>query len=506
MTGLSRTQFLFTHHYDDIPGEKHSYGGGFGMARMSLRVLYDEYQRHHNRWTASNVELDLCRYRGVNLRFYREPEIDFVVTWSLNTPMTVDINSHMSMHPLLAMLGKRHVIVPSYKTRPRGRRYVSVTVGPPKLMLNKWYFTSQFCDVGLIFIKAMPCTLKWPWMDPQRTSPCVHFTILKMDVFSQYSILPDNDKKTARENIIKAITSTTKSIGGGTHQVAPAQCNMYNTLVRDNWSQFRKQGKVDPFDFEALGKTDTFRGSEFFQQEGAKAGQNITQKLWPCVYGSHSYVGQLDPTMYYRYGVFSHYFLTEKKLDPQIRGVTTRVGYNPMTDKGEGNMVWLNHLVNFSNTYNPKTSKCLIAGQPLWLALLGYESWAVKDLKDEGVWGSYVLCCRSPYTFPKMYRSSDPNWGEIPLGPSFCEGAMPGGLYPIPLEWRLKWYPMVLHQREWMNMIITCGPFMPRGFEQKNWNLTMGYRFKWLWGGQSRVPQTGRGPLRQTHPQPARPR
>nr|QOI17551.1 hypothetical protein [Torque teno virus] len=41
--------------------------------------------------------------------------------------------------PGMLMRSKYKIIIPSFKTRPKGRKTISVRIKPPKLFLHKWY-------------------------------------------------------------------------------------------------------------------------------------------------------------------------------------------------------------------------------------------------------------------------------------------------------------------------------------------------------------------------------
>lgn len=62
------------------------FGGSFATETFSLKVLYDQYQRGFNKWSFSNEDLDLARYRGCRWTFYRHPDTDFIVYFTNNPP------------------------------------------------------------------------------------------------------------------------------------------------------------------------------------------------------------------------------------------------------------------------------------------------------------------------------------------------------------------------------------------------------------------------------------
>lgn len=81
--------------------------------KFSLRILYDEYKRFMNYWTASNEDLDLCRYLGCTLYVFRHPEVDFIIKINTMPPFLDTAITAPSIHPGLMALDKRARWVPS---------------------------------------------------------------------------------------------------------------------------------------------------------------------------------------------------------------------------------------------------------------------------------------------------------------------------------------------------------------------------------------------------------
>lgn len=120
----------FTSHIEDKVA-KGPFGGGHSTSRWSLKVLYEENQRHHNFWTASNNDLELARFFGSSWRFYRHETQDYIVTWNRKAPLGGNILTAPNLHPGIAMLSKHKVVVPSKLTRPRGKKSIKVNIKPP---------------------------------------------------------------------------------------------------------------------------------------------------------------------------------------------------------------------------------------------------------------------------------------------------------------------------------------------------------------------------------------
>ncbi len=107
--------------------------GRHGHPENSLsEILYDDYKRFMNYWTSSNEDLDLCRYRGVTLYFFRDPDVDFIILINTTPPFVDTEITGPSIHPGMLALNKRARFIPSLKTRPGRRHIVKIKVGAPQ--------------------------------------------------------------------------------------------------------------------------------------------------------------------------------------------------------------------------------------------------------------------------------------------------------------------------------------------------------------------------------------
>lgn len=99
---------------------------------FSLEVLYDQYKRFMNTWSYPNDQLDLARYKGCKFSFYRHQDTDYIVQYDTVPPMQMDEYTSPNTHPAFLMQAKKKIIVYSFKTRPGGRKRVTVRVPPPQ--------------------------------------------------------------------------------------------------------------------------------------------------------------------------------------------------------------------------------------------------------------------------------------------------------------------------------------------------------------------------------------
>lgn len=96
-----------------------------------------------------------------------------------------------------------------------------------------------------------------------------------------------------------------------------------------------------------------------------------------------------------------------------------------------------------------------------------------------------------------LYNSKDPPQGWIILPSSFMRGKMPYDGGDIPLNLRSKWYPMIFHQEEIAEAIVTSGPFAPRDQTPTSWDISLGYQFNFKLGGNLLNPKQVGDPCKQ---------
>ncbi len=114
----------------------------------------------------------------VKLTFYRHPDTDFIVQYDNVPPMKMDEFTAPNTHPSFLLQAKHRRKIPSFKTRPFGKKTVTIRVGPPKLFEDKWYPQSDLCKVPLVSWRVTAADLRFPFCSPQTDNPCFTFQVL----------------------------------------------------------------------------------------------------------------------------------------------------------------------------------------------------------------------------------------------------------------------------------------------------------------------------------------
>nr|UHK06454.1 MAG: ORF1 [Torque teno midi virus] len=420
--GVQGTQYrCYTNNKYEYTISKAPGGGGFGVEKYSLGYLYKEHRAGNNIWTSSNVNLDLVRYTGCTFKFYRHPHIDFIGTYSRNYPMDLQKYTYADSHPYQILQSKHKFLVPSMKTKPKGKRYVKVRIKPPRQMVNKWFFQESFSDTGLLQLHTAAADLRYPHLGCCNTNQLAGFLHLNTDIYHN-------------------------GAWGNPNNPVPTQ--------QSKWY-------VPTPNFAAVTKVKNAKGDTV----------DITTCLTPY-----------EKTISYKEGWFQPKFLQAIEiLQPQqLNGPIKGARYNPSLDTGQGTAVWLTSVL--TNEYGPpKTDLDLyLEGLPLWQLLLGFLDWVKQKKKDPTFLQSYYLCFHCNAIEPK------PGIKQvfIPVDYSFIMGK--GAYDSILSVWdQSHWYPLLKHQLQTINALVSTGPFIPKldTIKDSTWELYSEYIFYFKFGG-----------------------
>lgn len=314
-------------------------GGGFGVEKYTLQYLYNENKAGNNIWTASNKYLDLCRYLGGKITFWRHATQDFIVQYSRTWPMKLDQYTYPDTYPQNMLLAKHKKVIPSLKTKPRGKRGVTIRFKPPKLLINKWYFQEALANTGLILLKSSICDLRYPHIGCCNTNELVTLTGINLDYYQ---------------------------LAGWGNATAPGT---YGT----NWYIPYPNAQHDNIQAVVKGKTETI-----------SIPKNDYKK-----------------SVSYEEGWFQPKLLqaTEIKNYTYIPGTACR--YNPKVDTGRGNAIWFASTLKYSYQPPQVDKDFILEGLPLYELLFGFNNYIQKQKGDPTILQSYCLFIKSPALEPQ---------------------------------------------------------------------------------------------------------
>lgn len=314
-----------------VPG-----GGGLSISRYNLEYLYEQWQLHNNIWTASNVDFDLCRYTGCKIIFYRHTHVDFVVKYQRFYPMTESSHTPLTTHPLLLLLEKNHILIPSKITQPHGKNYIKKKIKPPEQMTNKWFFTREFSQTPLLLLKASACDLNYVKMGKESENNLTNLWSINT-AFYQVG-----------------------HIGMGNSQAAGPYYPLATQYYRDQQQiKYKKNNKEI-----TTGITNSYESSVSWNKGWFSTGVLNADEI-------------VDPK-------------TEGKPIYQCR-------YNPNIDTGKGNKIWLKSM--FADSWGPPSTESylIVEDEPLWLAFYGWFDY-INSLKPAyDIFEKYTLVIQSKF-------------------------------------------------------------------------------------------------------------
>lgn len=481
--GSGSTQNNFIVHSEDITPRGAPYGGNLTHITWCLEAIYQEFLMHRNRWTRSNHDLDLMRYLGVRFKAYRHPTTDYIISYSRTSPFQVTELSYLSCHPLLMLLSKHHIVVKSLQTKPRGKPYVKFFCKPPKLMLNKWYFTKDFAKVPILMMWATACELRNPWLREGTLSPCIGFYALKPSIYTSLSILPEKVKQFATGQNSDTITQSGYYSVVHPSTINTTQMNWQYTYTPLMQSFFKAANGNEPYNWDTYSTPNKYSSTYTNFTTARDTKWKFYQKEYNKVYPTLTTQSPTNFFLFQEFGIYSPYYITPQRRDIDWNTPYTYTRYNPLADKGLGNMIWVDWCSRDEATYDSTRSKCMLKDLPLFIMFYGYIDWVQKSIGSQTITRDMRVMVICPYTEPQLVDPQDKTKGFVIYGDTFANGNMPVLAPQIPISWFVRWYPNLAHQRETLESVVSCGPFMVRDQEKNSWDITLGYHFLFKWGG-----------------------
>nr|UHK07287.1 MAG: ORF1 [Torque teno midi virus] len=442
--GAEGSQFLcYTQEKRTMPPLLCPGGGGFGVERYTLQYLYYRHFYRENIWTKSNDYKDLCRYIRCKVTLFRHPTVDFIIQYSRQGPFNIDKYTYAGFHPQLMLLKKHHRVIPSLKTMPKGRFKLKLYIKPPKQMINKWFFQKQFADYDLFQIAASACTLSYPRISAGAENRFITIHYLNTLFFKESDWAHTVSGEWKPYHTIDT-AATYWLPNGKQYHYTPAP------------STLTDQQKY----YYSIARTTGWFNTNILQATKVTTKEGTTVGAVPVLHGR----------------------------------------YNPAEDDGKGNEVWLT-AVTGDEYGKPQDQVLYFDNTPLWLVFYGYWSY-IQKMKNTSYFTTSMFVIRSPY----IYKQSSVTTNDyMPIVDwSFIQGKNQKNSPYSYLDEKL-WYPTCWRQRETINQIVECGPFIPKldGKPDSTWELNMKYEFVFKWGGPQIQDEDIKNPKQQnTYPVP----
>nr|UYL88387.1 ORF1 [Torque teno midi virus] len=432
-----RQMYCYTNEIGNYLPPKSPGGGGFGYEIITLEYLYEQYLQRNCIWTRSNQYSDLCRYTGGKITLYRHPTIDFVFSYNIQPPFTIEKDTYLNLQPQLQLLSRRHRVILSKATNPKGRIKHTIHFKPPKEMSTKWFFQNDFSHTPLIQLNASAADFQYVTMGCCNVSQMSTFYAL----------------------------------------------NSAHFFKESTWGQFTNKPYMP---YSTLSLPLTF----VYTEKGGREGKYvITETTFGTGTGSYTksvsrLMGWFNNRVLLAKAVYQGDYSTTKPEESKklatLPIVTAR--YNPIEDTGQGNEVWLTSIFHGAYDKPTVTPDYLIQGYPLYIAFFGYYNFLLQKSNDKGIMFSHMFIVKSNALRPLQSSTGQTYYPIVDW--DFLNGKLPYEEYIGDNDSR-KWFPTVESQLISINNFVQSGPYIPRLDNVKNstWELRYKLTMYFKWGG-----------------------
>nr|UHS18316.1 MAG: hypothetical protein [Betatorquevirus sp.] len=476
-----RLNYNFAQYETEIRPKNIPGGGGYSLLRFTLNALFEQNQLVRNVWTRGNKNYPFVRYLGCEFRVYRPENVDVCIKFQNCYPMTASPFLYMATQPSILMQSRNSRKIPCKRTSKRQKPYIKFKFPPPQNMTNKWFFSHDISNIGLILVATSACSFDQYYISKYAENTTIEFQVLNTKIFQN-----------------RQFRNTTT-----TGYYPKENFYMFSSNgdePKPTWLQLQYLGNTIEYQYgETIATHDTtetnypvrlqqylsnrkYWGNPFHSYNFDKK-----HRLW----FSNSPPSQIIPRTY-----------TKAKTPITLTEITQEmyftIRYNPMQDTGQDVQLYL--LKNWAEETGwnpPQNEKLIVSGFPLWLIVWGYHDYQKKLAEVTDIEHHYILTFKHPKLEPKLDA-------YIPLNYSFTQGT--SEYYPQDertTQDNLNWYPMLHYQLGAIENIAAGGPGTAKLGEFKNAECHCEYKFKFKFGScQAPMEKTTDPEKQPTFPMP----
>lgn len=452
-------------------------GGGWSLLVFSLDSLFEDHEKLQNIWTTSNAALPLVRYLGCTFKFYQCNDLDYFVTYDTCWPMVDTPHTHADSSPQAMFLKKRKICVPSRQTQKRRKPYKKVTIKPPSQMLTKWYFQRDICKTPLLMLTTTGISLTNSQCAPEAKSNNITITVLNPLIFNNLNF--------------QTFPKTTGYFCKIYSQHEDAMYPMYLWVSLTEMQQHTPKqtltvdttNKPSKYQLIPLINTLDYTTGTYIKANWEDKMTNWGNPFHDTYTAEHVPIYISTMTSYNAKTIEDGSNHISYTLTLLAQPITYNVRYNPETDKGNKNIVYM-LSTSKQNYLNPPEDKNLIfEGFPLPILLWGWSDWIKKakfmqDPDQNGIIG--IITDQFDINLP-IY---------IPIDKDFLQGFEPytpepehGSPHDLTPYSKSHWYPKLQFQDQSIEKICTSQPGSPRMPYNHYMQVYCRYKFRFKWGG-----------------------
>lgn len=479
----------FIQFRDSFTPEFQPGGGGWSIIVFNLGAFFQEFERLKNVWTVSNINLPLVRYLYCKLKLYRSDNVDYVVHYNRNFPMSDNEYKHADACPL-RMLSRRHKVIVASRQNNNKKPYVSLKIKPPRQLINKWFFQRDLTNTNLLMLTVTAISLNRIYMPIKATS-------------NNISLLSLNYKKFRSLNFQRQHTAEPYQPTTGTYFYTIETHNLSNNenplkLVKYGQLTFLGQctRMYEGVSFknsnkstwtEYVNSTNSEQwGNVFFDEILHKEGITLLQSnLQPS--GLKDAVGATKDTL-----------INENQFTIVTEPIFIHCRYNPDIDTGKNTRVYL--VPNFQN-YNdwklPDNDQLIFHGFPLWMLLWGWIDWQKKLALVNQIDQHYIVIIESSAIEPKLDKYMFLDEEFVNNTKEFLDTSHETADNKPFLTDQQNWYPKFWYQQKSINKICMAGPATHKWKNNESIEAHIKYMFAFKWGGSSSTMESIADPSKQ---------
>nr|UGV38537.1 MAG: ORF1 [TTV-like mini virus] len=442
-------------------------GGGFSIYQFTLENLYTMHTYVRNWWTKSNRELPFIRYLKCKIKLYQSDDVDYAFRYQRTQPMTTGQLSYPTTQPGVLMMLNNTIIVPSKRTKRLRKGYKKITIQPPEMLSNKWFFQANIAKYPLLITYCTACSLDHYYIGTDKMSNNCTVPVLNTNMFQnrQFGTNPyyvrtlgtthvwlwatddilTSETQQPKPSTLILLANTKKYTEGTTFEIAKRRGTTWQ-----NYRQHIDQYAGNPFHTIYLNELDQHHLT-LLQKTAATAQECLPEnESGPCT----NFTIVHNPLIY-------------------------RTRYNPNLDTGHTNKTFL--LQNFkpSNGWDPPTdTKLILEGFPLWINWWGYLDFQKQQHRLPNIDTSTILV-----TNTEMLKGTENTLpAYVPLSDDFILGKSPFENSVNPVD-ENRWYPQVQYQETAINELLRTGPGVAKFNGKKTVEAKAEYIFYCKFGG-----------------------
>lgn len=458
----------YTQYKESIPPEGEPSGGGFSLNKFTLDSLYAEHEKARNVWTKGNKNLPLIRYTGCEFKIYRPTNTDAVLKFQTCYPMSATPLTYTGTQPYMMMLSRGSKKISRLDNTKNKKPYKKFKFKPPEQMTNRWFFSTDLSNKGLIMLAATAADFENIYISKYSESNTISVRILNTRIFQNrhFNKLPTTGYHPKDNMWLWASYN-----GSETPQLK-------DLIFLGNTVQYQLGHAISTY-FSTGTISDLLKNPNFTKLEN-----------WGNPFHEH----YMDKKNSLWWTTTSPHIHLNPHGNKPVTETVTKLGfnklqeefffygrYNPNRDKGYDTSLY--YLTNFEEGTGwdpPQNENLILKGFPLWLLLWGNFDYQLKLGEVNHLETNYIACIQTKMIEP-----------TIPVLPAYI--LLDKGFTHGDSEWHddqgrtawdnTHWFPMIHYQKRTIENIGKCGPATAKLGQYKTAELHCEYTFYFKAGG-----------------------